>query len=125
MAVEGYIGINILEDTENLVERFESAFRSTVETYIESTPIQVLSSEIQKQEGNIEIKYEFINLSFSYEWAHGKSSSIKNEAEFGRALFEFWTKCLVETFFADELEVKTKHINISFFNISPMGTKTI
>ncbi|MBY0598761.1 hypothetical protein [Bacillus bingmayongensis] len=123
--IQGHVGLDILENSERLVERFESAFSSTVKTYIESTPINVTDVEFLIKEDKIDILYSFDNLVFHYKHENGEVTSIAHEAEFGRALFEFWTKCVVQTFFEKELQVKTKYTELSFLNIMTMKEMTI
>ncbi|WP_028402673.1 hypothetical protein [Ectobacillus panaciterrae] len=127
--IEGHVGLSILKDTEHLAERFESAFRSTVKTYIESTSIKVLDIEFHKYNGKIYAVFAFDNLVLEYNYENDESgvemSSTRHEGEFGRALFEFWTKCLVESLFEEELKVESKYTEITFFNFSPMGNRTI
>lgn len=118
--IQGHVGLEILENNEHLAERFENAFNSTVETYIKSTPINVTEVEFLIKEDKIDILYSFDNLVLHYKHENGEVTSTMHDSEFGRALFEFWTKCVVQTFFEKELQVKTKYTELNFLNLMTM-----
>ncbi|MFE7092923.1 hypothetical protein ACFU9L_20795, partial [Bacillus velezensis] len=73
-------------------------------------------------------EYEFTNVIFHYKHHFSddkfrERTSTENNAEFGRAIFEFYTKLLVESFFKDYLKVSTRHTEITFFKFK--GYETI
>ncbi|KAA6472181.1 hypothetical protein [Bacillus swezeyi] len=111
--VQGLIALEIIEDKEGLLEEFEIAFKEMVETYISTTPIKVKKIETQQKNGEIIVKYEFRGLSFHYKTKTRERSSSMNEAELGRAVFEFYTKLLVKTFFEKSLKVDSRHTEIT------------
>ncbi|PEP88783.1 hypothetical protein COE95_18290 [Bacillus toyonensis] len=119
--VQGHVVVSILKHNEDLIGRFESAFRSIIKTYVETTPIKVTNIEVIEMEDKISVRYAFDKVVFQYEYKDEKHTSVMNDAEFGRALFEFWTKYLVQDFFKDELKVETKHVEIIYFSTIPLG----
>lgn len=119
--VQGHVLVSILKHNEDLIGRFESAFRSIIKTYVETTPIKVTNIEVIEMENKISVRYAFDKVVFQYEYKDEKHTSVMNDAEFGRSLFEFWTKCLVQDFFKDELKVETKHVEITYFSTIPLG----
>ncbi|MRX57069.1 hypothetical protein GJU41_24345, partial [Bacillus idriensis] len=89
--VTGQLSLEILQDNERLLDEFESAFRSVVKTYIESSSINVLELEVKKENGLIEVLYAFDAVILSYENSKKeKRTATTHSAEFGRALFAFW-----------------------------------
>lgn len=111
--VQGLIALQIIENKEGLLEEFEAAFNEMVETYISTTPINVKKIEMEEKNQEILIKYEFRGLRFHYKTKTKEHSSSMNDAEFGRAVFEFYTKLLVKTFFEENLEVDSRYTEIT------------
>lgn len=115
---EGHIQVNILKDSDNLLQKFEDAFRFTMEKYVDPTPIKYFGAEFrQDYPGRIDIIYSFEReLEFQYNISeNNRRETTKNSGEFCYVLFEVWTKLLIQNLFEGELEVETKHVAIKFF----------
>lgn len=94
--------------------------------YIESSSINVLELEVKKENGLIEVLYAFDAVILSYENSKKeKRTATTHSAEFGRALFAFWGKCIVETFFEKELKVNTRYIDLTYFKVPDMRKVTV
>lgn len=115
--VQGLIALQIIENKEGLLEEFEVAFKEMVETYISTTPINVKKIEMEEKNQEIIVKYEFRGLGFHYKTKTRERSSSMNEAELGRAVFEFYTKLLVKTFFEKNLQVDSRYTEISIYEM--------
>ncbi|WP_416151148.1 hypothetical protein ACM26V_09345 [Salipaludibacillus sp. HK11] len=112
------VSLKVLKDTENLYDRFESAFRSIAKTYIECTPIKISGIYFQKSNNQILVLYDYHNLELNYileleEGTMGEHAKLPN-GEIVDSFMEFWIKWVVEGFFSKELEVEAKHIDITF-----------
>lgn len=130
--IQGHVLVEILENEERIFEEFEDAYRSVVETYIASTPIKVQKIEFIRQNDNeISVRFSFDNVPLKYssgskeDETYHTTSSTRHDSEIGRALFEFWAKFTVLSFFENKLEVRTKHTEISLFYASKMQAITI
>lgn len=112
------VSLRILKDTENLYDRFESAFSTIANTYIECTPIEISNIYFQKSNKQILVIYDYNNLELKYildlkEGSIGEHARLPN-GEIVDSFMEFWIKWVVEGFFSEELKVEAKHIEITF-----------
>ncbi|WP_280769171.1 hypothetical protein [Salipaludibacillus daqingensis] len=113
-----FVSLKVLENSENLYDRFESAFRSVARTYIECTPIEISNIYFQRSNNQILVIYDYNNLELKYlleleDGAMGEHAKLPN-GEIVDSFMEFWIKWVVEGFFSEELKVEAKHIDITF-----------
>lgn len=124
--IEGAVVCDTTNASNESVTKFKDAFQSIVEQYISTTPIDVLSVSFDEQvENELVIIYSFDGMPIKYESGTSKVSSTKNDAEFGRALFEFYAKFAAESVDPNNLKVKSKHTELTIFSTSIMGEKSL
>ncbi|WP_273125741.1 hypothetical protein [Bacillus weihaiensis] len=121
---QGQVLVTILKDEDRIVEKFEAAFQSVVDKFIDSTPIKVTKMDfIRVENDTISVRFAFTPFALEYSLGEGKRGSSRHSAETGRALFEFWAKFTVLSFFEDSLKVESQYTDISLLN--KMTTITI
>ena len=118
--------LKILNNNDNLFEKFENAFLSIAKTYIECTPIDVSNINFEKTKSHIIVLYDYYSLELEYafkceEGSVQQKASLPN-GEIVDSYMEFWIKWVVEGFFSDELKVESKHTEITFNNNDVMKT---
>ncbi|MCY8798188.1 hypothetical protein [Bacillus inaquosorum] len=126
--IQGLLSFEIIKKKDDLLGELKSALKELFKTYIETTPIEIEKLEFEELDNEIRVEYEFTNVIFHYKHQFSddkfrERTSTENNAEFGRAIFEFYTKLLVENFFKDYLKVSTRHTEITFFKFK--GYETI
>ncbi|WP_258176604.1 hypothetical protein [Bacillus atrophaeus] len=126
--IQGLLSFEIIKKKDDLLGELKSALKELFKTYIETTPIEIEKLEFEELDNEIRVEYEFTNVIFHYKHQFRddkfrERTSTANNAEFGRAIFEFYTKLLVESFFKDYLKVSTRHTEITFFKFK--GYETI
>ncbi|MGJ9384932.1 hypothetical protein [Salipaludibacillus sp. CF4.18] len=118
--------VEILTNNDNLFERFENAFRSIAKTYIECTPVDVSNIEFEKTKSHIIVSYNYnslvLEIAFKCEEGSIQQKASLPNGEIVDSFMEFWIKWAVEGFFLDELEVESKHTDITFSDKDVMKT---
>ena len=120
------VRLEILTNNDNLFEKFENAFLSIAKTYIACTPVDVSNINFEKTKSHIIVLYDYnsLELEYAFECEEGlvqQKASLPN-GEIVDSYMEFWIKWVVEAFFTDELEVESKHTEITFSNKGVMKT---
>lgn len=124
--IEGAIFCNTENSNLAKVNEFKDAFRSIVEKFISSTPVTVLDISFDdKVENELVIIYAFKDMTISYESENSKVSSTLNDAEFGRAMFEFYAKITAETVDPGNIKINSKYVDLTFFSSKNMNKKSI
>ncbi|MFP7737004.1 hypothetical protein ACLHDF_27430 [Priestia aryabhattai] len=110
MSLQGEVKIRILIDSGDLLKEFESAYRSLVKMYIESTTIAVRILRFEKGDNHLIILFECNDIPLSYFYPlNEQDNEIRKSKEYelkiAQSLFEFWSHWLIKTFFIEELSL--------------------